>query len=198
MGLGPEVEVGAPQHRMQVRPGGRQAPPPIDVAIEGVEALLAVAVDVGGQRMSGLLHGLEEGLKQRAGGRTPLELERALPTPPVVLAGQAGLHPLEVGQAMGPVPRLTAGRSRPTVVVHRVAPLEDHPVDGRRPAQHLAASVVHPATTHSRLGFGLVHPVIEPVPDAHRQGGRHVDDDVGPPVATTGLEHQHAGGRIST
>ena len=148
--------------------------------------------------MSGLLDGLEERLEQWAGSRTPLQLEGALAAPPVVLAGQAGLHPLEVREAVRPVPLLATRRCRPAVEVHRVAPLEDHPVDGRRAAQDLAAGVVHPAATHLGFRFGLVHPVVEPVADSHRQGGRHVDDHVGPPVAPTGLDQEYPVGRIGT
>jgi hypothetical protein len=55
-----DLEVGTAHHRVQVGPRGRQPAPVVHVAVEGREALLAVAVDVLGERIAGLLHGREE------------------------------------------------------------------------------------------------------------------------------------------
>ena len=85
---------------------------------------------------------------------------------------------------MGVVPLFEPG-SGPLVVVHWVAPLEDHAVDARRPAEHFASGVIDPSTTHVRLGFGLVLPVVEPATDRIRQRGGHVDEDVELPIAPT-------------
>ena len=66
-----DLEVGPGHHRM-ICAGRRQAPAVVNVAVEGGEPLLPVAVDVGGQRVAGLLHGGEEGVEQgpRAGPRS--------------------------------------------------------------------------------------------------------------------------------
>src|SRR5699024_7308787 len=101
--------------------GGGHPAPLAHVPVEGGEALLAVAVDVVGAGVAGLGRGLEEGLEERAGGRATLEGERAGATAPGVRAGGGGLHPLEVGQAVGVVPVLHAGEAGPLVEVTGVA-----------------------------------------------------------------------------
>src|SRR2546426_564307 len=72
--------------------------------------------------------------------------------------GQAVLHPLEVRQAMGVVPGLHARGRRPAIEVERVATLEDHPVDRRRPAEDAAAGVIDPTAAHERLGLRAIAP----------------------------------------
>ena len=177
---------------MQVGARGAQAPAAVDVAVERREALLAVAVDVVGQRPARLLRGLEQRVEQRAARRAALEHERTVPAAPLVGARQAGLHAFEVRQAVRVVPALHARLGGPALVVERVAALEDHPVDRARPAEDLAARVVDPAALHVRLGLGLVLPVVEATADREGQRGGHVDEDVPEPVRAAGLEHEHA------
>ena len=98
------VEVLAVHDGVQVGARGAEAAAAVDVPVEGGEALLPVAVDVVGERIARLLHGLEERSEERALGRTALEHERAVTAAVVVGAGEAALHPLEVGQAVGVVP----------------------------------------------------------------------------------------------
>ena len=143
-------------HRVQVGAGGGQPAAAVEVAVEAREPLLPVAVHVVGQRVAGLLDGLEEGPEQRVLGRASLQDERPVAAAPLVGARQAGLHPLEVGQAVQVVPRLHARLGGPALVVQRVAALEDHPVDAAGAAEHLAAGVVDAAAVHVRLGVGLV------------------------------------------
>ena len=106
--------------------------------------------------------------------------------------GEAVLHPLEVRQAVRVVPLLHAGVGGPALVVQRVAALEDHPVDARRAAEHLAAGVVHPPRIEVRLRLGLVLPVVEAVPDREHQRRRHVHEHVPAPVRPPRLEDEHA------
>ena len=152
-------QVLAVPHGVQVGPRGREAAAAVDVAVEAGETLLAVAVDVVGEVVARLLHGLEERAEERVGRRTLLEHERAVAATPLVggdgaVDEEAGLHPLEVGQAVGVAPLLHARLGGPALVVQRVAALEDHPVDARRAAEHLAARVDHAAAVHVRLGVG--------------------------------------------
>ena len=141
-----DVEVLAAPDRVQVGAGRGEPAAAVQVAVEAGEALLAVAVDVVGQRVAGLLHRREERVEQRVLGRAALEHQRPVAAAPVVgAAPRAGLHPLEVGQAVGVVPLLHPRLGGPALVVHRVAALEDHPVDARRAAEHLAAGVRRPA-----------------------------------------------------
>ena len=197
-GAGADLEVGAVLHRVQVGAGRAQPVAAVDVAVKGGKALLLVAVDVVGERIARLLDGGEERLEQRVDRRAALHLQR-----PVVAAErvvgrrvQRVLHALEVRQAVRVVPGLHARVRGPALVVHRVAALEDHAVDGARPAQHLAARVVDPAPVHEGLGLGLVPPVIEAVADRERQGRRHVDVDVPQRVVAARLQHQHPGPRV--
>jgi hypothetical protein len=55
----------------------REPPAPVHVAVEGGEALLLVAVDVVGERVTGLLGRPEERPEERVGGRAALEHQRA-------------------------------------------------------------------------------------------------------------------------
>ncbi len=156
---------------MQVRAGGAEPPAAVDVAVERRETLLPVAVDVVGQGVAGLLHRLEEGPEQRARRGPSLEDKRPLVAAPFAAPGEAGLHLLEVRQAMRIVPRVHARVSRPALVIQRVATLEDHPVDAAGAAEHLPPGVVNLAPAHERLRLRLVLPVVEPAPDGIGQGG---------------------------
>ena len=91
---------------MQVRSGCRQPPSPIHVPVERREALLPETVHVVGERISRLLHGLEERAEQRARRRTALQHERpGMPAEPVVPVGrERALHALEVREAVRVVP----------------------------------------------------------------------------------------------
>ena len=191
-----DAEVLAAARRPEVRPRGRHAPATVDVPVELREPLLPVAVDVVGQRVARLLGRGEERPEQRVLGRPTLEQERPVAAAPVVGPRQAGLHPLEVRQAVQVVPRLHARVGGPPLVVHRVAALEDHPVDAAGAAEHLASGVEDLAAVHVRLGVGLVLPVVEAVADGDRQGGGHVDERVLAIVAAAGLQDEDRRGRI--
>ena len=197
VGEGLDREVGAPHHRVQVGPRRRHPHAVDDVAVEAPEALLPVAVDVVGQGVARLLRRLEEGAEERVGGRAPLQPQRSRPPAPGVRADlpvghDQRLHPLEVGQAVGVVPRLHPRVRGPPLVVHRVAALEDHPVDRGRPPEHLAAGVVDPTASHRRLRLRLVPPVVERVADREGQRARGMDQRV-EPVRAPRLQHQHRG-----
>ncbi len=191
-------EVRTSAHRVQVGPRRREPPAVVHVAIERRESFLSIAVDVVGQLVAGLLHGLEERAEQRAGRRTTLEHEWTRVSPVLVgsVGGEAALHALEVRQAVRVVPRLHARIRRPPLVVHRVAALEDHAVDAARSAEHLAAGVVDAPAPHVGLGLALVLPVVEAAADREGERRRHVDEDVPDVVGPSGLEHEHAVRRV--
>ena len=190
-------EVRPVHHRVQVGACRAEAATAVHVAVELREALLAVAVDVVGARVAGLHGRVEERVEQRVVGRAAFEHQRpVVPAVGRVGVGEAVLHPLEVRQAVGVVPRLHAGVGGPALVVERVAALEDHPVDRAATAEHLAAGVVHAAPVHVRLGLALVLPVVEAAADRERERGRHVDEDVPLVVGPAGLQHEDLGRRI--
>src|SRR5690606_6104395 len=189
-------EVGPVLDRVQVRPRGRPAPTVLDVAVERRETFLLVTVDIAGERVTGLLRGLQERAEQRVLHGTAFQPQRTVVAPPLVTTGTAVLHALEVRQAVGVVPGLHARVGGPALQVHRVTALEDHAVDGARPTEHLATTVVHAAAVHVRLGLGFVTPVVQRVTDEHGQRRRHVDEDVPDPVGTTGLQHEDVDRRV--
>ena len=190
------LEVPAVHHRVQV--GARRAEPAaaVEVLIEAGEALLAVAVDIVGQRVTRLLNSLEEGAEQRVRRRAAFEHDRSTVAAVLVATGQAVLHLLEVREAVGVVPVGHAWVGCPALVVERVAALEDHPVDARGAAEHLAPRVADATAAHERLWFALVLPVVEAVAARQHQGGGHVDQYVPPVVGPSGFEDEHAGGRV--
>ena len=167
----------------------------MDVAVERREALLAVAVDVLGQRVAGLLDALEERGEERVRRRAALQDQGAVVAAPRIVGRgrERGLHPLEVRQAVGVVPGRHARIGGPALVVERVAALEDLAVDAAAPAEDLAPGVVDPPAVHERLGLRLVLPVVEPASDREGERRRHVDERVDAPVGAAGLEHEHAG-----
>ena len=186
-----QLEVRPIADRVVVRARRAQPVAAMDVAVKRREPLLAVAIDIFGQLIAGLLYGFEERREQRARGRPALEHERAAPASPLIRAGETRLHLLEVRQAVGVVPVLHPRVAGPAFVVHRVAALEDHPVDRARPAEHLPAGVVDLAAVHVRLRLGLVLPVVEAVADRERQRGRHVDVDVPQVVHAARFDDEH-------
>ena len=195
-GAGPDGEIRPSPHRVQVGACGAPAPAVSQVAVESAEALLGRAVHIVGEHVTRLARGLEEGLEERSPCGAPLELERPLAAPPVVVAVAAGLHALEVGQAVGVAPVLEPGALGPAVVVLRVAALEDHAVDAARAAEQLAARVVDPPAAHVWLGLGLIAPVVEAVARRNRERRGHVDTDGPPGGGATRLEDEHPAGRI--
>ena len=159
---GTHLEVLAVQVRVQVSARCRPALAVLDVAVERREAFLAVTVDVVGQVVAGFLDGLKQSLEQRAGGGAAGEVQRAvMAAARIVVLGCGGvLHAVEVRQAVGKVPVLHAGVLGPLLIIHRVAALVDHAVDGRGTAEQLAARVVDASVIHLWLRLGLVLPVV--------------------------------------
>ncbi len=184
-------EVRPAHNRVEVGTGGREAPAPVDGAIERRETFLAIAVHVGREGIARLLCSLEERREERVARRPALEHERPALAPVLVGPGEAGLHALEVGQAMGVVPVAHARIGGPALVVERVASLEDHPVDAAGASEHLAACVVDAPPAHVRLRLRLVLPVVEAAPDREGERRRHVDEDVEGVVGATRLQHEN-------
>src|SRR5215471_16872284 len=144
-----------------------------DIPVEWPETLLAITVDVGGERVAGLLRGLEERGEQRVGGRAAFKDQRPVAAAELRVLLRP-LHLLEIGQAMRVVPVLHAGVRGPPLIVERVAALEDHAIDTARATQELATRMVDPAGVEIWLRLGLVLPVVEPISDREGQRARHM------------------------
>src|SRR5207249_3943907 len=78
----------------------------------------------------------------------------------------------------------------PALEVERISAREDHAVDTARSAEHFAACVIDPPTVHERLRLGSISPIVETAPDGHREGCRHVDEDVPAIIGLARFEHQ--------
>ena len=131
------------EHRVEVRPGGAQPPTASHVLVEGGEPLLAVPVDVVGAAEPRLL-ARRRARPRRAPMSAGPRSSSSGPSPPrhsSTPARQVSIR-LKYGQAVGVRPVGHAGSLRPLLVVGRIAALEDHPVDRRRPTEHLAPGVV--------------------------------------------------------
>ncbi len=195
----PDLEVRPmAQDRVEIGARGAQPAAAVDVAVERCEALLAIAVDVVGQLVAGLLGAREERPEQRVRRGTTLHHQRPVVTSPRVVrgGGERGLHLPEVRQAVGEVPRLHAGIGGPALVVERVAALEDLAVDAAAAAEDLAAGVEDAPPVHERLGLRLVAPVVEPAADREGQRRGHVDERIEAPVRAARLQHEDPGVRV--
>ena len=189
-------EVAALHDRMQVGARGAEPASAMDVAVKPRKTLLPVPVDVVGARVTGLNGRCEKRIEQRVRRRPALEHQRPAPAAPLVRSGQAGLHALEIRQAVRVVPGLHARVGGPALVVERVAALEDHAVDAARTAEHLAARMRDAPPLHVRLRFACVAPVVPGVTDRHRERARHVYQRVPDEIRATGLEDEDRRCRI--
>src|SRR5690606_41289942 len=116
--------------------------------VERRETLLLVRVDTAGERVPGLLRGLQERAEQRVLHGTAFQPQRTVVAPPLVTTGTAVLHALEVRQAVGVVPGLHTRVGGPALQVHLDTVMVDYAAVGARPTEILASSVVRAAGTH--------------------------------------------------
>ena len=181
--------------RVQVRARRAPAAPAPDRHVHRREALLLVAVHVGGEGIAGLAPRLEEGLVQRIAAGAGRDVQRSIAAPVVVGAARARLGALEIGQDVGVIP---AGQTalRPAIVVAGVAAHVRHAVDRRRAAEHPAARAVDAPTVHVRLGLAPVAPVVALALQRIRERRRHVQLPGPRVVDRPRLEQQHAYVRI--
>ena len=162
-------------------------------AVHRPEAFLAVAVEVVGARVAGLLAGFDHGMEQRVvAGLGCAHRHRAAVAVVVVGADVAGFRLAEVGQAVEVAPVFQAGLPGPVIEVQGVAADVAHAVDQRGTAQALAASAFHAAVVHVRLRVGLVGPVVAPALQRVGEGGGHLGAEVQAMVRAAGFQQQHA------
>jgi hypothetical protein len=188
---GAHGQVRPPPRRVQVRARRAPAAPAADRHVHRREALLLVAVHVGGERIAGLATGLEEGLVQRIAAGAGRDVQGSLAAPIVVGAARARLGALEIGQDVRVVP---AGqpRLRPAVVVAGVAAHVRHAVDRRRAAEHPTARTVDAPPVHVGFGLAPITPVVALVLERIRERCRHVQLPGPRVVDRARLEQQHA------
>jgi hypothetical protein len=157
----------------------------MDESLRDVHALLLVAVVIRGDRESGLLAAAQECLEQRVGGLASADVDRAVAAAPLVGTVDEGLHRAEVRQDVGVAPVLQPV-GRPALVVHRVAAVEDHRVDGRRSTKYLSGLLVDRLPVQVRLWAGSVAPADPGVLIHERQRPGHGDEQAA--IGAAGLD----------
>src|SRR5688572_18296077 len=131
MGIGNHVQVLPRTRRLQIRLRRAPATALEDIETIVADALLTIAVEVGRVWQTDALGGTEDGLRQFVLHRIWRNFQSL-----------GALGSLEVRQDVFPTPT-GAPASPPAVIVVAVAANVDHPVDRTRPAQDLAAGLVH-------------------------------------------------------
>ena len=99
---------------------------------------------------------------------------------------------------MGVIPFAHSRISTPSLVIQRISPLENHPVNAGRTTQDLASAMSDATSAHVRLRLRGIHPVIQLVAYGKHQRRWHVDKYVKPIVGTTCLKYQHRIVRVFT
>jgi hypothetical protein len=193
VGLVEDVQVRPADRGTDVSPAGAPAQTAVDRRLGDVHALLAVAVVVARHPPTGLLAALQQRVIQPVLRLRPAHLHRSDASPPLVGSVAKRLHPLEVGQAVGVVP-LHQSVDSPAVVVERVAAIEDHRVDRRRPAHDPARLLVDFPAVQLRFGPGPVAP-LHPLALVDEGQGRRHDQHRGP-IRASSLDEQHRDGGV--
>ncbi len=187
-GLGQHFQVRPAHGRMQIGARGRRPVPlGVDVHLALGEALRQFGVDVLADRIAGVAGGLDQRIVQQLAGVDRRHVQGAGAAVVLARAAPAGLHLLEVGQHVGVAPAVVP-HLPPGVVVQRVAAHEEHAVDRRRAAQHLAARQPDATVVQLRLGLGHVAPVELGVEHGPQEADRHLEIEV--VVLAPGLQHQ--------
>ena len=164
----------------------------MDRLLHRAEALLFLAIVVGGQLKPRLTPRLDKGVEKWVFTRPARYMQRAIRPAPVRVAAMAAVvpafHPEVVGQhvGIGPAVRPLIG---PMVEIPRVAPHIDHAIDRGRPADHLAARTGEAAVAQMRLRLRPVAPVICPHVHRVRESGGHLYQRAH--VGAAELQHQH-------
>ncbi len=186
MGPGHQFEILAAEVRPEIADRSRAAPAIVDVERCEADAIDALAVEIGVVLILQAFAGLDKGLRHR---RRTLDVGNRDRTPgaaPLIRAVDAMLHPLEIGQyvLVAPAP---GAQPLPLVIVARRASQKHQPVDGARPAHHLAARPDDAAAAQPRLRLGFVAPVDFRVGDELAEAPGNMDPGIA--VAPAGLDH---------
>mmetsp|Transcript_23166 Transcript_23166/g.57224 ORF Transcript_23166/g.57224 Transcript_23166/m.57224 type:complete len:342 (+) Transcript_23166:1136-2161(+) len=200
-GLGHHRQVWTVAHRIQIATGGAPALAVVGRLVKHAEAFLLRSILVVRVRVAELLARLEERQRQWVGRGGAMHVQRSAIAAEIVPAAVVGLHPPEVGQHL-PVRPALAACLRPAIEVLRVSTDVDHPIDGGRPSQHLAAVVLHLPAAQPGLHLALEGPVVARAVDVFEHHRRHLQrqrtvrssDCV---VLRAGLDQQHAVRRVA-
>ena len=186
--VGQDGQVRPGARRGEERPGGARAASVLHGELAIGEAVLGSAVHVRVVRVAALLRRVEERVADRMGLGLVGDVER--PADPVVLvrAPRLVLGTLEVREHVveGPAPVPELG---PDVVVAGMPPDVEHPVDGARPPEDLAARDRDRPVPGLLVRLGMEEPVHGGIVEGLREAHRDVDPRV--LVTAARLEQRH-------
>ena len=127
--------------------------------VHPAKAFLTIAIIIFGQAIARLLRGIEPSLMQRIGKRAIAGRQGAIPTAIAISALFAAFGAFEIGKHIGIAPALCPFLILPPFKIFGIAPHIDQTIDGRRPAQPLAARAMQTAAAQMRLWFTLITPI---------------------------------------
>ena len=187
-------QIGTRQRREQEGAARAGTAPALDIDLVAADALLHGAVEIGGERIAGLLSGAQEVLVYRESGNALAHRQRpALAMKGGVRPGRSVLRPAKQRQHVVIAP---AGEAElaPAIEIAGIAADIEHPVDRRGTTPALASRHEHPpaAKPLDRLGF---EPPVAGVGCAHqrRHAGGHGREQAVVPSAGFDQRHEVAG-----
>ena len=184
-----EPQIGALERRLEEGARRRPAPAALLVDVEGADAFVVAAVEVGDGFDAGLFGGGAEGIEQVPAHPRRRDVPFAADRVRLAFAEEMIFVALEIRQHVVPAPAAQAELA-PVIVVGGLAAHIDHGVDRRRAADHLAARIIEAAAVEALFGLGLKTPVGARIADGEQIADRNVKPD--PVVAAAGFENEHA------
>src|SRR5580704_1736657 len=173
-------------HRLEEGAGRRPAPAALLVDVEGADAFVVAAVEVGNGFDAGLFGGSAEGIEQIPAHPRRRDVPFAADRMRLARAEEMIFVALEIRQYVIPAPAAQA-ELPPVIVIGGLAAHIDHGVDRRRAADHLAARIIEAAAVEALFGLGLKTPVGARIADGEQIADRNVKPD--PVVAAAGFEN---------
>ncbi|MCY1424056.1 hypothetical protein D9M71_397880 [compost metagenome] len=184
-GRAQHMEVGSVEDRMEECPR-RAAAFAIDLGdVEGADAFLLGAIEVGVVAPAEFVGGLVEHLVDRAGAAQLGDVQLAAPAVPGRFAGFEVLGAAEVGQHL-PIAPASVAQGGPVVIVVAVATDVDHSVDGAGAAPYPPAWAGDIRLAAVGGAAEVVHPVPFRVGDQADDASRGADVAAGEQVAVAG------------
>src|ERR1700730_1649081 len=184
-----EPQIGAFERRLEEGTRRRPAPAALLVDVEGADAFVVAAVEVGNGFDAGLFGGGAKGIEQVPAHPRRRHVPLAADRVRLAFAEEMIFVALEIRQHVVPAPAAQAELA-PVIVVGGLAAHIDHGVDRRRAADHLAARIIEAAAVEAFLWLGLKTPVGARIADGEQIADRNVKPD--PVVAAAGFENEHA------
>src|SRR5580698_546193 len=148
-----QPQVGALEHRLEEGAGRRPAPAALLVDVEGTDALVVAAVEVGDGFDAGLFGGGTEGIEQVPAHPRRRDVPLAADRMGLAHAEEMIFVAPEIRQHVIPTPAAQP-KLAPVIIIRSLAAHVDHGVDRRRATDHLAARIIEAAAIEAFLWLG--------------------------------------------